>query len=250
MVYTCPDETHSYNYLKISQIFLGPHFSEIIQSHYIQSHSEIIQSLCVRALHAPIGLNGPDQPQQDPPPACPLPVRPESPFQLISLSLTELHHTTVSLQLCLMLFLIGLPGWTPSWTHHCILPWLLTMHRTSHCHQYIAAQMLWDYTLSVSSLVLGQPFTHSFLWSSLPLLLPGNYHYTKSTLKWNTSMKGQTLEKKINGCIANSRGNEAAHLIFKQENCCGTSRYSRLHKKSIQKESGQVNTLEYSGYTV
>lgn len=126
MVYTCPDETHSYNYLKISQIFLGPHFSEIIQSHYIQSHSEIIQSLCVRALHAPIGLNGPDQPQQDPPPACPLPVRPESPFQLISLSLTELHHTTVSLQLCLMLFLIGLPGWTPSWTHHCILSWLLT----------------------------------------------------------------------------------------------------------------------------
>lgn len=66
-------------------------------------------------------------------------------------------------------------------------------------------------------------------------------------------MKGQTLEKKKKkkkGCIANSRGNEAAHLIFKQENCCGTSRYSRLHKKSIQKESGQVNTLEYSGYTV
>lgn len=191
-----------------------------------------------------MGLNGPDQTNMGPLPTYLVPLGPGAQFQL---------SQSQALSLALSPAVIYCTPWMNSQVYHLIFSdgcWLST-------GPVIVTNMplLWCCGIAPSQwhpLHLGCPLLPAYppLWNSLVLPLPGNCNYSICSLKLNMSMKGQTLEKEKKTCVASSRGNEAAHLICRQENCCGTSRYSRLCKKSIQTESGQINTVEYSGYTV
>lgn len=150
-------------------------------------------------------LNGPDQPSLGPLPTYVLPLGPRAQFQLSPGQLVpawptpqECQAQALSLALSpAVIYCSPCMNPIPVSSPHLVW-WLLTVHRTCHCYQHGLAPMLWDCALSVRSPASRLPFapSSSSFVDSLPLPLPGNCNYAKSTLKWNTFIKSQTLEKK------------------------------------------------------
>lgn len=87
--------------------------------------------------------------------------------------------------------------WSPK--KHYLLHCLNELHprffisSACHCHQCCGIVPSWWDPLHLGCSLL---WAHPPLWNNLTLLLPSNSNYTKSTLKWNISLKGETLEKK------------------------------------------------------
>lgn len=179
----------------IVQISLGPHFSV----------KQLSPDICVRTLHAQMGLNGPDQPNLRPLPTYLMPLGPEaqfqlSPGQLVPAWATPQECQSQALPLALSPAVVYCPPWMnpiPGSPPH--LVWWLLIVTGPVAVTNMA--LLWCCRIEPSQwdpLHLGCPLlpAHPPLWNSQALPFPGNCNYMKSSLKWNTSLKGQTLEKK------------------------------------------------------